>query len=297
MTSRVISQIGYIAMQTKDIEGTLAHARDILGLTETGRTGNAVFLSSAARKHHELVYLDSPEDALSHIGLVARDVAALHTVRRRIADGGYPIISEVPLHPGVSDGFAFVGPDNFVFEIYLDMDDSQFVPLSHAPDRFGHVNLHPTNLQKMKDFLVNTLDFMISDVIGDDFVYFLRCNPEHHGIALVKGRGWLHHHAWQVQSIADLGKLGDRLHESGARLLMGPVRHGAGHNIAAYYVEPTGAVVELYSDLEHIYDDNRPPIVWPADDRQWATKWSIYDFTEFRSHGLFPAREVFSADR
>jgi len=54
-------------------------------------------------------------------------------------------------------------------------------------------------------------------------------------------------------------------------------------------------VVELYADLEHIYDDERPPIVWPADDLKWATKWSIYDFTEFRSHGLFPAREAIAA--
>ena len=33
--------------------------------------------------------------------------------------------------------------------------------------------------------------------------------------------------------------------------------------------------------MEWILNDDRPPIVWPQDDRAWATKWSIYDFSEF----------------
>lgn len=295
MTNRVISEIGYVALQTTDLDGSLQHAQDILGLVETERTGNAVFLGSRARAHHELVYLDSPENALGHIGLVAPNQAALDTVRRRVMDAGYPLLSAEPLHPGVADGFSFVGPENFIFEIYIQMEKVALTPKSFGPDRFGHVNLHPQNLGAMLDFFVKILDFRISDVIGDDFAYFLRCNPEHHGVALIKGRGWMHHHAWQVQSIAELGKAGDRLFESGAELLMGPVRHGAGHNIAAYYVEPNGAVVELYTDIEMIYDDERPPIIWEADDRRWATRWASYDFTEFRSHGVYPASEAISS--
>lgn len=295
MTVRVITEIGYVALHTSDMEASLEHAHDILGLVETERVGNAVFLSSAAKRHHELVYLDAPADGVGHIGLVAAGAAGLHEARRRVSDAGFRVLTTVPLHPGVADGFSFVGPEGFIFEIYTDPARASITPSGHAPDRFGHVNLHPTNLEAMRSFFVDVLGFLVSDIIGDDFAYFLRCNPEHHGIALMKGRGWMHHHAWQVQSIAELGKVGDRLHERGARLLMGPVRHGAGHNIASYYVEPTGAVVELYTDLEHIYDDERPPIVWPTDDLQWATKWSVYDFSEFRSHGLFPSAEPISA--
>lgn len=296
MAFGVISEIGYVSLQSKDIERATAHARDILGLTETHRSGNAVYLSSRSRRHHELVYLDASEDGVGHIGLVAASKAALDLVRRRIVDAGCPIVSDSSLHPGVAEGFAFRGPENFVFEIYIGLEPATMTPTGHAPDRFGHVNLHPRNLQAMLAFFTDVLDFRISDVIGDDFAYFLRCNAEHHGVALMKGKGWMHHHAWQVQSIAELGKLGDRLDDAGSRLLMGPVRHGAGHNIAAYYVEPTGAVVELYTDMEWILDDDRPPIIWPQDDRAWATKWSIYDFGEFRSHGLFPAREHIAAN-
>jgi len=224
MSPGVISEIGYVALQAKDIEASLANARDILGLVETERSGNAVFLGSRARAHHELVYLDSPVDALGHVGLVAPNATALHTVRRRILDEGFPLLTETPLHPGVSDGFSFAGPEGFIFEIYVGMSAVPLTPVSFGPDRFGHINLHPQNLQRMLDFFTRVLDFKISDVIGEDFAYFLRCNPEHHGVALIKGRGWMHHHAWQMQSIAELGRQGGRPALRGGRR----VAHGAG---------------------------------------------------------------------
>jgi len=291
MSWGVISRMGYVAMQTADIERSVAHAQEILGLTPTIRTGSTVTLASATAAR-ELVYTDAPVDAVDRIGLVAADSAAVGTIYGRVVARGMRVLGTEPLREDAVEGFTFVGPGGFVFEIYREDEAAALVRAPHSPERFGHINLHPVDLQGMLDFFVEVLEFRISDVIGDDFAYFLRCNVEHHGVALIKGTGWLHHHAWQVQSIADLGKLGDRLFERGERLLMGPVRHGAGHNMAAYYVEPSGAVVELYTDMEMIYDDERPPIVWPRDDRAWATRWSVYDFTEFRSHGLYPASEV-----
>jgi catechol 2,3-dioxygenase len=294
--SRAIKQMGYVALQSTDLEFATRHARDILGLTETARSGNAVFLSSAARSHHELVYLDSPFDGVGHFGLVANGLSGLDSVRRRVKDAGFEVISQSPLLPGVSDGFSFRGPEGFVYEIYIEMEKASYAPVPHGPQRYGHINLHPTDPTAYKDFLVNILDFMVSDVIGQDFGYFLRCNSEHHGIALIKGRGWMHHHAWQAQSIAELGLLGDRLWESGARLLMGPVRHGeSGRNIAAYYLEPTGNVVELYTDMRHIYDDDAPANIMSNETRDWATQWAFYDAEEFRAHGVFPAPEVIAS--
>lgn len=293
MSWGVIAEMGYVALQTSDIERSVRHARDILGLTETHRSGTSVTMASsrygAAR---ELVYTDAPVDAVDRIGLVARDRAALGTILTRVTDRGHRILTTEGLAPDAVEGFAFVGPGGFVFDIYLRGEPTAFDRGPYSPDRFGHINLHPEDLRGMLEFFTEVLEFRVSDVIGDDFAYFLRCNVEHHGVALVKGRGWMHHHAWQAQSIADLARLGDRLYAAGERLLMGPVRHGAGHNIAAYYVEPSGVVVELYTDMEMIYDDDRPPVIWPAEDRQWATKWSVYDFTEFRSHGLHPAKEI-----
>jgi len=288
MTWGLITAMGHIAIQTTRLDESVFDATQVLGLRETGRNGDAVFLA-AADVHHELVYKNSEHDGIDHIGLQAADSAALSELRRKVDAAGYEVISETPLEEGIDEGFAFVGPEGFVYEIYLGMAEIIADHGTHGPDRFGHINLHPQDLEGYKTFLEDVLGFRISDIIGDDFAYFMRCNPDHHGIALIKGRGSMHHHAWQTQSIADLGRMADRLDRLNRTLIWGPVRHGAGHNIAAYFVEPAGDVIELYTDLEQIYDANRPPIIWSADDRRWFNRWGVYNGEDFRTHGLFPA--------
>jgi catechol 2,3-dioxygenase len=291
VSTGIIAAMGHLALQTTDLEASVHDATQVLGLRETGRDGKTVFLA-AADVHHELMYTHSDENAVDHIGLVAANAAALEEARSRVDGAGYEVISETPLEGGIGEGFAFVGPEGFVYEIYLGMEEVVASHGSFGPDRFGHVNLHPQDIEAMKTFLTDVLDFRISDIIGDDFAYFLRCNPDHHGIALIQGRGSLHHHAWQTQSISDLGRLGDRLDRLGRNLIWGPVRHGAGHNIAAYFVEPAGAVIELYTDLEQIYDDERPPTTWNADNGRWFNRWGVYNGQDFRSHGTFPAKRL-----
>ena len=286
MSWGLISAMGHVSIQTTDLANSVFDATQILGLRETERTADAVYLA-AANVHHELVYVESEVNGVDGFGLVAANGNALREIRRRVENENLTILSNKPRGVGIEDGFSFIGPEGVVFEIYVGMQENSALQQSFGPDRYGHFNFHPRDVGGMMRFLHRVLDFRLSDVIGDDFAYFMRCNPDHHGIALVRGEGTLHHHAWQTQSIADLGKLGDRLNKLGRELIWGPVRHGAGHNIAAYYVETSGAVVELYTDLEQIYDDSRPPVVW-GEDENWYNMWSPYRPMEFRKFGLAP---------
>jgi catechol-2,3-dioxygenase len=160
-----------------------------------------------------------------------------------------------------------------------------------GPDRYGHINLKVHDSKAMARFLVDVFGFMISDRIGDDFAFFLRCNPEHHGIAVVKSvenSPTMHHHAWQAGTLADLGRLADRLTASGNRLFWGPVRHGAGHNIAAYFVEPRIGLIELYTDMEMIYDPERDAVVWDLDDPGWLSQWDGLSPDTMLGYGVAP---------
>lgn len=282
-----IAGMGFVTIQTTRFEDSIATARDILGLRETHRVGDAAYFA-ASGLHHEIVYIKSDRDAVDHISLEATDSDGIAEIRRRVVGAGYTVLSDTPLEEGVDEAMSFVGPEGYIFEIYTNLAVEGIDRPHYGPDRYGHVNLHPVDFDRMRDFLVDILDFRVSDTIGDSAA-FLRCNSDHHGIALIKGRGSLHHHAWQTQSIAELGKLADRLDQAGQRLLWGPLRHGAGRNIAAYFKEPSGAVVELYTDLEQIYDDSRPPIEWDPDDHGWFTRWADWRPDDFRSHGVFPA--------
>ncbi|MHA2787643.1 VOC family protein [Corynebacterium sp. S7] len=288
MSWGLISEMGHISIQTTDVDGSIFDATQLLGLHVTEQNENEVYLSSNDR-HHELVYVDSTVNGIDSLGLVARDAQALKTIRQRVEAEGLKVISETPTSAGVQDGFSFVGPENWVFEIYIGMEKTDPGLQGFGPDRYGHFNFHPKNAKAMMEFLRRVLDFRLSDIIGDDFAYFMRCNSDHHGIALIQGRGTLHHHAWQTQSVNDLAKLGDRLGRAGRELIWGPVRHGAGHNIAAYYVETSGAVVELYTDLEQIYDDDRDPVIWGAEENWW-NMWANRRTDDFRSFGIETAK-------
>ena len=273
MSWGAITGIGFLTLETIDLDATIRTASDILGLRETKRSGPTVYLAAGA-VHHEIVYRAGGRNAVSHISLEARDPDAIAQVRRRVVAAGLRVVSEAPLEEGVAEAMSFVGPDGFVFEVYAGL--AKLVPerTSFGPDSYGHNNLHPTNAIRMRHIKISVLDFRVSDA---------NC------IALLAGRGARHHHAWATQSIADLGRLADRLDQAGGRLLWGPVRHGAGRNIAAYFKEPTGCVVELYCDLEQIYDDARPAVTWSPDDARWFNRWSDHRPAGFRDFGVPPA--------
>jgi catechol 2,3-dioxygenase len=289
----VISAVGHVAIRTPEIDACVTQATQVMGLTESARAGDGVFLT-AGLTHHALHYIEGDAAGADHIGLEASDTEALDIIRQRLIAADVPILS-APDDAMFEDGFQFVAPGGFTFEVYTGMerDPTAVQAIQYAtqtnpgvrPNRFGHVTLRVAETTPLAEFLQEILDFRISDAIAGG--YFLRCNVEHHGLGVMPGPGELHHHAWEVQSIADLGRIGDRVHEHGQYLLWGPVRHGVGNNIAAYFADPCGAVVEYYCDMQKIYNEGTfEPLVWTDG---WRTLWMQTTPPEFPTYGIPPA--------
>jgi catechol 2,3-dioxygenase len=77
----------------------------------------------------------------------------------------------------------------------------------------------------------------------------------------------------------------------GGTLLWGPLRHGAGNNIAAYFAEPSGAVVEVYTDMEAILDEGAfNERTWTNEDPRWWSRWAKIRGPGFHEYGLPPAK-------
>lgn len=268
-----ISEIGYVSLATRDLRASIENAEKILGLETLETTKDRAFFGSGTGTR-DLIYTQSETDGADHFGLIAPNRDELHAIRAKVQERGYTVITENPLVDFIEEGFAFVGPEGFVFHVHLGPSRYDHRSGGYGPDRLGHFTVRAQDTRAFVEFLVYVFDFRVSDRIGESQGFFLRCNPDHHGIALVES-DWtgLHHHAWETQSIADLGRLGDRLQKSGSKLIWGPVRHGAGHNIAAYYEEPNGSVIELYTDLERIYDKERGENVWDPEDIRWLNQW------------------------
>ena len=258
-------------------------------MRETLRDGGTSYLR-VGDEHHSLQYVAADEDGLDHLGLLAAGEAGLAEARSRVAEAGLQVVSDGPLDPGLADGFAFVGPDDVTYEVYVGMPrgEAPFSPTGLRPSRLGHFTMHPKDPPVVAEFLQTVLGFRVSDHVGPDG-FFLRCNSEHHGIGLFRGRGSLHHHAWAVQSLGEIGRMADLLGDQRRRPLWGPIRHGVGNNIAVYFLEPAGSVVEYYADMEHILDEGSfVARRWDAEDSWWWSRWAERRPDGFRDHGLMP---------
>jgi catechol 2,3-dioxygenase len=286
----VIAAMSHLALRVRDLDAAITMATTVLGMREAARDEVWTYLT-CNRSHHVVQYAVDVVDAVDHIGLAAAGPTALAEVRRRVTRRGLEIISDGPLDAGFSDAVAFVGDDGFVYEVGIGMaqDEPPYAPAGVRPTHFGHINLHVPDVAGATAFLQEVLDFRISDVIEGRGT-FLRCNAEHHAIAILEGRGVLHHHAWSVPSVADLARLADALDDLGATLLWGPLRHGAGNNIAVYFAEPSGAVIEVYAEMETIVDESSfRARTWSNDDPRWWSRWTKIRGEGFHEFGVTPA--------
>jgi catechol 2,3-dioxygenase len=294
----IVAAVGHTAIRARDLAAAVWNATELMGMRETARDGGTVYLTHGSA-HHSIAYVDDDRNAIDHLGLEAAGPDALERLRRRLADENVPIVSSRALDDAVADGVAFTAPEGFTIEVYTGMpqDQPNYIPTGVRPKRLGHFSLLVKNPQAMIEFFARILDFRICDYLGDRGA-FMRCNTEHHGLAILGGPGHLHHHGWEVSSIAEVARLGDVLHENGQSMLWGPIRHGIGENVAGYYADPTGLVVEYYADMEHIYNEHEfEPRHWdPTTSHKWYSFWApLRPEGEWRERGLPPVAPVVAA--
>ena len=129
-----------------------------------------------------------------------------------------------------------------------------------------HITLSTPDVPALADFYVSTLGFVVSDRMGDVFIW-LRCNREHHTVAIVSGpAGGLDHYCFEVADWGDLKVWADDLAAGDVPLTWGPGRHGPGNNLFLMFDDIDGVHVELSCEMERFWDDR----VRYGEAREWA---------------------------
>ncbi|HEX2829594.1 MAG TPA: VOC family protein [Burkholderiales bacterium] len=140
-------------------------------------------------------------------------------------------------------------------------------------NKIGHVVLRVSDLKRSIEFYTGVLGFKVSDIYGDDMMpggmVFMRCNADHHGIALVggasgrAGKGDLHHLAFEVGSLDEVFRARKHLRERGATIVF-EGRRRAGVQVAIEFLDPDGHNLEIYWGLDQIGPDGvaRPASEW-----------------------------------
>jgi len=161
----------------------------------------------------------------------------------------------------------------------MPLDVDKLAGLRPPPDlpfqvgKLGHVVIRVRDLERSAAFYTQVLGFHLSDVYPEEMVpggmVFLRCNPDHHCLALVKAEADaathadLHHIAFEVPTLDDVFRAREHLRRHGAPIDF-EGRRRAGCQVAVEFRDPDGHHLELYWGVDQVGTEGRvrPPEEW-----------------------------------
>jgi catechol 2,3-dioxygenase len=147
--------------------------------------------------------------------------------------------------------------------------------------KLGHVVLKARDLQRSVAFYTGVLGFRVSDVYPDTMMkggmVFLRCNTDHHCLALVGGAKEdasareLHHLAFEVATLEEVLRAREHLRKHDVKIDFDG-RRRAGCQVAVEFRDPDNHFLEIYWGLDQVGSEQRvrPP-------EEWAEELSLED--------------------
>ena len=213
----------------------------------------------------QMLFKKGKANKLSFAAFACRDADALETLRGQIQKQG---VSFVPSPSPLFDKRAFAVQDPEGNRIVFGLADKPLDVIRrrgpiHAP--LQHVTVTSTNMVAIEDFYANKLGFAVSDRVRNDAgavsTVFLRCNHEHHTVAIfLKSEAGLDHHSYEAGEWGTIKDWADHLGGMRIPIVWGPGRHGPGNNLFIFIKDTDGNMIEISAELEVIHD--RPVKEW-----------------------------------
>jgi catechol 2,3-dioxygenase-like lactoylglutathione lyase family enzyme len=272
-----VKQIGYATFETPDLERAIAYYTQYLGLTEVQRDGKTVFLACPSDFYSVVLKQGSTAD-VTRLALQLGPDADIEAFAAQTKAKGVDVRRQTDTGPGTPVTLTITDPSGMEIDLLAtrSVDTARPHNAGVIPRKLGHTAFFTPDIQATVKFYDEILGFRVSDWIGDFFV-FMRCNPDHHTVNFLTGpkRG-LHHIAFELNDWNHVKEACDLLPHHDLDLIWGPGRHGPGHNIYTYHLNPDGFNIEMYAELDTMsneangYFDARP---WHFDKPQRPKVW------------------------
>lgn len=293
-----VAHLAHVEILTPDLAATTAFFTNLLGMQETARSKQSVYLRGYEEQYHHSIKLTAAaEPGLGHVGWRARSPQAL---ARRVA-----AIEAMGFARGWTEdelghgrAFRFESPEGHAMELFWDVTYAQTpkgqnTKLKNRPQRrpatgipvrrIDHLNLMTADTGLCRDFMVKALGFRERERVqaggdGPVIASWLSVTNLSHDIALVPEpsarRGRFHHVCMHYTSAQHLFDLAELATEAGIAIEHGPGRHGIGGAAFLYLMEPGGNRIELMGDPGYmIFDPDWKTVVWDASEIAHAAAW------------------------
>ena len=283
-----IVRLGHVEYRVTDLERARHFYVDLIGLHETERDADHVYLRAIEdREHHTLILRRADSPGVGHVAFKVASEEALERLARRFARLGLLVRWwEKGREHGQGRALRVRDPFGFPIEYYAEMREVEWLLQRHdlhrgvAPTRIDHVNVLVPDAHAGHEWYTNELGFKCAELTeGPDGRVWASWNYRKstvHDVAVMTGPGPAVHHAgialaepFNVIRGCDI-LAGAGLAHSIER---GPARHGISNALFVYVRDPDGNRVELYTGDYLTSDPDFKTIRWKLDDRRRQTLW------------------------
>jgi catechol 2,3-dioxygenase len=287
----LISQLAHVEILTPKPEETTRFMSEVLGLEETTRAGQSVYLRGWGDLfHHSLKVTEAEEAALGHIAWRSQGPEELSAAAKAAAETG---IGEgwTEGDTGHGPAYRFRNPEGHVNEVFWETDwfepteemrstlanrPQKFRPRGAAVRRIDHVTVFCNEVAANRAFYTDVLGWkhMESSHLDHDdteVAAFVSTGPMAHDLGMIQdrsgGRARLNHFAYWLDTREDVLRAADVMRDEGVFIEGGPGRHGIGEAFFLYVREPGGHRIELFSGGYQVHAPDWGPIRWKTSQR------------------------------
>jgi catechol 2,3-dioxygenase-like lactoylglutathione lyase family enzyme len=284
MSENPITHLRHVDLAVPDYERQLAFYTSVWGLTKVAEDRGIAFLAAEGSPERYIVRLR--EDRAKRLDLVsfgAATEADVDALAERLIRAGVPIAAE-PQKLGTEGGgygLRFFDLDGRTLEVAAEVATRAHRRIEEReaiPVRLSHVVLNSPEPDRTADWYQRTLGFRLTDTLaGPDLgtvMHFMRCNPQHHSLAIARGpHVSLHHVSFEMRGLDEFMRGSGRVIRAGAKLVWGQGRHLAGDNTYSYFLDPHGNTIEYTTELDVLDEDAWHPHVYDMHDPRVQDQW------------------------
>jgi len=264
-----------IVMRAPGITATRGFYEENWGLTFAAEEDGTVYLRGTGEEPFVYGLKDAPVYGIEYVHFAMPDRAATDALYAHLVAQGAEVLGAPAPFDDFAGGYGFEVLDPDARRLRFRAEANRAEPRNDwaRPRKVSHVVLNTPDMDGVQDWYCAMLGFRVSDYSADQMV-FLRCATDHHSIALVRAHyPSVNHVAFELPTINEFMRSIGRMKQKGIVPTWGPGRHGPGDNPFAYYVSPSGFVIEFTSELQQIDEATHEAQVWPRDDPEKMDRW------------------------